>query len=124
MLYSNFTTEAVQYSIESEAKAIALYVKEMEQEGITVKVDEVGLLQSKDKPFLAASLDGIVTNLTTQEKWGIEIESPLSKVGMRVEDTCKSKTFFLEKLNDGTIRLKETMIIIFKFRTNFMLPQT
>ena len=25
MLYSNFTTEAVQYSIESEAKAIALY---------------------------------------------------------------------------------------------------
>ena len=36
MLYSNFTTEAVQYSIESEAKAIALYVKEMEQEGITV----------------------------------------------------------------------------------------
>ena len=64
MLYSNFTTEAVQYGIESEAKAIALYVKEMEQEGITVKVDEVGLLQSKDKPFLAASLDGIVTNLT------------------------------------------------------------
>ena len=57
MLYSNFTTEAVQYGLESEAKAIALYVKEMEQEGITVKVDEVGLLQSKDKPFLAASLD-------------------------------------------------------------------
>ena len=36
MLYSNFTTEAVQYGLESEAKAIALYVKEMEQEGITV----------------------------------------------------------------------------------------
>ena len=33
---SNFTTEAVQYGLESEAKAIALYVKEMEQEGITV----------------------------------------------------------------------------------------
>ena len=48
----------------------------------------------------------MITNLTTQEKWGIEIKSPLSKVGMRVEDACKSKTFFLEKLNDGTIRLK------------------
>ena len=36
----------------------------------------------------------------------MEIKSPLSKVGMRVEDACKSKTFFLEKLNDGTIRLK------------------
>ena len=33
---SNFTTEAVQHGLESEAKAIALYVKEMEQEGITV----------------------------------------------------------------------------------------
>ena len=42
----------------------------MEQEGITVKVDEVGLLRSKDEPFLAASLDGIVTNLITQENGG------------------------------------------------------
>ena len=86
-------------------------------------MDEVGLLQSKDKPFLAASLDGIVTNRTTQEKWGIEIKSPLSKVGMRVEDACKSKTFFLNLVMEQ-LDLKETMIIIFKFRANFMLPKT
>ena len=41
---------------------------EMEQVGITLKVDDVGHLQSRDKPFLAANLNGIVTNLTTQEK--------------------------------------------------------
>ena len=41
---------------------------EMEQVGITVKVDEVGHLQSRDKPLLAANLNGIVTNQTTQEK--------------------------------------------------------
>ncbi|XP_078372649.1 uncharacterized protein LOC144656291 [Oculina patagonica] len=106
MLYANFTTEAVQYGIESEEKAAALYIREMAKEGVTVKVEEVGLLQSKEKPFLAASLDRIVTNLITKEKWGMEIKSPLSKAGMRVEDACKNKNFFLEKLSDGMIRLK------------------
>ena len=94
MLYSNFTTEAVQYGIESEEKAVNLYIKEMEKEGINVKVEEVGLLLSKEKPFLGASLDRIVTKLTTNEKWGMEIKSPFSKAGMTVEVACKSKTFF------------------------------
>ena len=49
MLYANFTTEAVQYDIESKEKAVALYIREMTEEGITVKVEEVGLLQSKEK---------------------------------------------------------------------------
>ena len=78
----------------------------MSEKGITVKIDEVGLLQSKEKPFLAASLDRIITNVVTNEKWGMEIKSALSKAGMTVDDACKSKNFCLEKLNDGTIRLK------------------
>lgn len=65
----------------------------------------------------------MITNLTTQGKWGIEIKSPLSKVGMRVEDACKSKTFFLNLVMEQ-LDLKETMMIIFKFRANFMLPKT
>ena len=106
MLYANFTTEAVQYGIESEERAVVIYIKDMSEKGITVKVDEVGLLQSKETPFLAASLDRILTNVVTNEKWGMEIKSPLSKAGMTVDDPCKSKNFCLEKLNDGTIRLK------------------
>ena len=106
MLYANFTTEAIQYGIEREEKAVAIYITDMAEKGITVKVDEVGLLQSKEKPFLAASLDRIITNVATNEKWGMEIKSPLSKAGMAVEDACKSKNFCLEKVNDGTIRLK------------------
>ena len=49
MLYANFTTEAVQYDIESKEKAAALYIRGMAKEEITVKVEEVGLLQSKEK---------------------------------------------------------------------------
>ena len=80
----------------------------MQLQGINVKVEDVGLLMSMEKPFLAASLDRIITNLTANGKWGMEIKSPFSKAGMTVEDVCKAKNFFLEKLSDGTIRLKRT----------------
>ena len=94
------------YGIDSEEKAVDLYIKEMQQEEIYVVVEEVGLLLSKKKPFLGASLGRIITNLDTNEKWGMEIKSPLSKAGMTVEDAWKTKKFFLEKLSDGHVRLK------------------
>ena len=50
-------TEAVQYGIKSEGKAMSLNLKDMSEKGISVEVDEVGLLQYKEKPLLAASLD-------------------------------------------------------------------
>ena len=53
-LYSNFTTEAVQYGIESEEKAVNLYLREMQQQGFNLKVDEVGLLVSKKKTILGS----------------------------------------------------------------------
>ena len=56
MLYGTFTTEAVQYGMESEDKALGLYIKEMQQEGITVEVKETGLLLSKKKPILGGKL--------------------------------------------------------------------
>ena len=40
----------------SEDKAVGLYIKEMQQEGITVEVKEVGLLLSKKKPILGGKL--------------------------------------------------------------------
>ena len=106
ILYSNFTTDALQYGIECEPKAVNLYVKEMRKNGVNVKVEEVGLLVSKEKPYSGASIDRIVTFKDTEEKWGMEIKSPFSKAGMTVEEACKTKMFFLEKLGDGTVRLK------------------
>ena len=55
ILYSNFTTNATQYGIESEAKAVTLYMREMEKNGIDVTFEEIGLLVSKDKPYLGTS---------------------------------------------------------------------
>ena len=46
ILYSNFTTDAVQYGIESEPKAGNLYIREMRTAGMDVTLEEVGLLVS------------------------------------------------------------------------------
>jgi len=97
ILYSNFTTDALQYGIESEPKAVNLYMTEMRKQGIDVIVEEVGLLVSKEKPFLGVSIDRIVTFKDTGEKWGMEIKSPLSKAGMTVEEACKKKNLFSRK---------------------------
>ena len=76
ILYSIFTTDSVQYGIESEPIAVNLYIREMRTAGIDITVEEVGLLVSKDKPYLGASIDRIVTFKHTQEKWGMEIKFP------------------------------------------------
>lgn len=73
-----------------------LYLREMQQHGFNVKVDDVGLSLSRRKPYLGASLDRIVTNMDTNEKWGMEIESPFSKAGMAADEACQSKTFIFK----------------------------
>ena len=42
ILYSNFTTDATQYGIESEAKAVTLYMREMEKNGIESLLRKLG----------------------------------------------------------------------------------
>ena len=124
ILYSNFTTEAVQYGIESEQKAVDLFTREMSKHGTTVVVEEPGLSLSKDKPYLEASLDRTVAITDTDEKWGMEIKSPFSKAGMTVDEACKSKNFFLEKLDDGSVTLKRNhdyLTILFHYAGIFLL---
>lgn len=70
ILYSNFTTDALQHGIECGPKAVKLYIKEMRKNGVNVKGEEVGLLMSKEKPYLGASIDRIVTFKDTEKKVG------------------------------------------------------
>ena len=122
ILYSNFTTEAVQYGIESEQKAVDLFIREMRKDGIAVSVEEPGLSLSRDKPYLGASLDRVVTMTDTGKKWGMEIKSPFSKAGMTVDEACKAKSFFLEKLANGLYNLKGTTTTFVKFKVSCTVP--
>ena len=96
MLYSNFTTEAVQYGIESEERAVKLYLREMQQQGFNLKVGRLAFW-CPGKNILGAGLDRIVTNMDQNSKWVMEIKSHFSKAGMDVDEACKSKTFCLNK---------------------------
>ena len=69
-------------------------MREMKKNGIDVTVEEIGLLVSKEKPYLGASIDRIVTIKDTQEKWEVEIKSPLSKAGLTIGEAGQNKTFF------------------------------
>ena len=73
ILYGNLATEAVQYGIESKQKAVELFIKETRKDGIAVSVEEPGLSVSRDKPYLGASFDRVVTMIDIGKKWGMEI---------------------------------------------------
>lgn len=51
-----------------------------------IRIDTVGLLLSKDYPYLGASLDGIAVDLVSGQKWGIEVKCPISKHNMTMEE--------------------------------------
>lgn len=75
----------------------------MRKDGIVVSVEEFGLLLFKDKLYFGVSLDRVVIMIDIGKKWGMEIKFFFSKVGMIVDEVCKVKSFFLEKLVDGFV---------------------
>jgi len=107
ILYSNFTTEAILYGLENEHKAVEAYVSQEKANGCNCEATEVGLLISSQKPYLGASLDRIIVDKSSNKKWGLEVKCPISKIGLLVEEACKTKTFFLKaSKSDGKISLK------------------
>ena len=62
ILYGNFTTEAVQYGLESEQKAVDLFVREMSKDGITVEVEDRGNIHC----FFSFSCCRLIT---ASQKW-------------------------------------------------------
>ncbi|VDI28478.1 Hypothetical predicted protein [Mytilus galloprovincialis] len=62
MFYSEPHSAALSYGKENEDKAIESYKQYMDSKGSNVQVESVGLILSKDRPGLGASLDGIVVD--------------------------------------------------------------
>ena len=49
------------------------------------------LWYQKPHPYLGASLDAIVIDIDSGEKWGIEIKCPSSKYNQHIDDVLKDK---------------------------------
>ena len=66
-------------------------------QSVTANVVQPGLIWSKSRPFLGASLDSVVANVDNLETWGLEIKCPSSKLDQSIYDVLKDKKSYLEK---------------------------
>ena len=89
-----------------EAEALKKYVEFLTANSLFFTTDNPGLIVLKTHPYLGASLDAIITDMDTGEKWGVEIKCPSSKFNQPLEDILQDKRFYLHK-KDGSICLKE-----------------
>ena len=98
MYYSNFTSKSTSHGIENEKNAKKMYIEYLLKKNILVKLNNTGLSISKTHPYLAASLDGLVTNTITNHVWGIEIKCPSSKYLQDMTEILADKSFFYTKI--------------------------
>ncbi|KAI8498001.1 hypothetical protein Bbelb_239450 [Branchiostoma belcheri] len=104
MLYSNFTTAATAFGNKNEEVAVEKYVKTKRASDPQTTCKEVGLLVSKDRPWLGASLDRLVTDSTGEG--GLEVKCPASKQNQPVDAIVSDSSFCLGKV-DGKVSLKK-----------------
>lgn len=100
-------TPAMSWGIRNEKEAVRAYERLKSQEmGRPVRVDECGLFIHKEKTWIAASPDGIVTEADTGKRLGLlEVKCPYKHRNRTVREACKDKDFCLE-LNGDSYALK------------------
>eukprot|EP00795_Rhopilema_esculentum_P004939 gene4939-21279_t len=103
MFYATFTSASTNHGNRFESHVRDLYKKTMIDQGFPINVAEVGLKVSHTEPYLAASLDGIIS--CRSEKWGLEIKCPFSKYNSSLDDAIKDRNFFLKQTSEG-VKLK------------------
>ncbi|XP_065067599.1 uncharacterized protein LOC135693141 [Rhopilema esculentum] len=92
MFYSPFHSASTNHGNKFEGHVRDLYCKAFYEKGYNVNVEEVGLKVSQSRPYLGASLDGIVS--CDGEIWGLEIKCPFSKYNSKLEEALLDKIFF------------------------------
>lgn len=93
-----FQTTAMQWGVDMESKAVSQYeVLKSQRLGREVLVQEAGLFIDPQRPWLAASPDGIVTDkLTGQRLLCLEVKCPYKHKDHTVEEACKDRHFCLQ----------------------------
>ncbi|CAC5389768.1 unnamed protein product [Mytilus coruscus] len=87
MFYSEAHSAALSYGKENEDKAIEAYKQYLDSKGSNVQVESVGILLSKDRPGLGASLDGIFVDPSANiTRGGLEVKCPYSKAHFNIKE--------------------------------------
>ncbi|XP_018541074.1 uncharacterized protein LOC108902907 [Lates calcarifer] len=95
-------TRAMSWGVEKEAEAVRKYQRlKSSRLGRSVSVQDCGLFIDAQRPWLAASPDGIVTDSRTGQ-WllCLEVKCPHKHRQRRVEDACRDDPNFCLELQD------------------------
>ena len=115
--YPNKTvkTEATKWGIENESVAKSAFIKRFSERHENAVIDESGLLISVEKPYIAASPDGIVS-CDCCGKSCIEIKCPFS----RKYQTVNEELDYLYRKEDGTLCLSRNHSYYFQVQTQLV----
>ena len=109
LLYSRFTgSKATRYGCTMEEVALREYTAYQQQHGHPgLKTEPVGLCISTENPWLAASPDSTVHDLSTTPPSGlVELKNPYSAKDMTVEEYSSNRSSCLNMREDDKCELK------------------
>ncbi|XP_060929826.1 uncharacterized protein LOC133003994 [Limanda limanda] len=94
-------TRAMSWGVDMEAEAVRRYQEVKSAAlGRPVTVQDCGLFVDAQRPWLAASPDGIVRDSLTGQ-WLLEVKCPYKHRQSRVEDACRDDPGFCLEIQDG-----------------------
>ncbi|XP_034459525.1 uncharacterized protein LOC117772469 [Hippoglossus hippoglossus] len=97
-------TRAMSWGVNMEAEVVGRYQKlKSSALGRPVTVQDCGLFIDAQRPWLAASPDGIVTDSLTGQ-WLLEVKCPYKHRQRRVEDACRDDPGFCLEIQDDVGR--------------------
>ncbi|XP_047932759.1 uncharacterized protein [Anser cygnoides] len=96
-------TPAMSWGIRNEKAAVRAYEQLKSQEvGRPVRVEDCGLFIHKEKTWIAASPDGVVTEADTGKPLGLlEVKCPYKHRNKTVREACKDRDFCLRVDGDS-----------------------
>uniref|UniRef100_A0A1A7XC15 YqaJ viral recombinase domain-containing protein n=1 Tax=Iconisemion striatum TaxID=60296 RepID=A0A1A7XC15_9TELE len=96
-----FQTRAMSWGVQMEAEAVRRYQKQKSAMGRPVSVLDCGLFIDAQRPWLAASPDGIVTDSRSgQRLLCLEVKCPYKHRHRRVEEACREDPAFCLQIQD------------------------
>ena len=110
---------AITYGRKSERQAISSYVYYQQSKGKFVQIESCGLYIDKEFPWLAASPDGIVTDLSraSHGKGCLEIKCPYVCEKQTVSDACRNISGFCLTVKDGRTELSKSHMYFYQVQT-------
>ncbi|XP_053374044.1 hemicentin-1-like [Mercenaria mercenaria] len=105
----------MKYGKYHEDRAVRAYEQKMKDSGQTVEAKKIGLRICEQFPALGASVDGKVYDKSTESYGCLEVNCPMSRAGLTLEEAVQKKTFCLQTCDQDpptapTFRINSTPV--------------